>query len=113
MSILSDPEIHLEPDDLPEIPLPKGWSSLVLQAVLHSITLARIVILNAANWPNDKECDGLRLRVENDRLRAEVNLLKQELTIKDARFARLDARKRPEFLPTERLEILALKAARG
>jgi len=113
MSVLPDLEINLEPDELPAIPLPKGWSELTLQAVLHVITLARIVILNAANWPSDKECDGLHLRVENDRLRAEVNLLKQELSIKDARFARLDPRKRPDFLPTERLEILALKAIRG
>ena len=74
--ILPEPDILLDPTPTPEIPLPKGWSSLVLQAVLQTITLARIVILNAANWPNDRECDGLRLRVENDRLRAEVNLLK-------------------------------------
>jgi len=113
MSFLPEPDILLDPTPTPEIPLPKGWSALTLQAILHTITLARIVILNAACWPNDKECDGLRLRVENDRLLAEVNLLKQELAIKDARFARLDAKQRPEFLPTERLEILTLKAARG
>jgi len=113
MSVLPDLEINLEPDDLPTIPLPNGWSELTLQAVLHVITLARIVIINAANWPSDKECDGLRLRVENDRLRAEVNLLKHELAIKDARFTRLEPRKRPDFLPTARMEILALKAFRG
>ena len=49
MSVLPDLEINLEPDDLPAIPLPKGWSELTLQAVLHVITLARIVIINAAN----------------------------------------------------------------
>ncbi len=47
MSILSDPEIRLEPGDLPEIPLPKGWSELTLQAVLHVISLARIALLMA------------------------------------------------------------------
>jgi len=31
MNILPDPEINLEPNDLPEIPLPKGWTELTLQ----------------------------------------------------------------------------------
>jgi len=79
---LPEPDILLDPTPTPEIPLPKGWTSLVVQAVLQAIALARIVILNAANWPSDKECDGLRLRVENDRLRAEVIMLKQELVLK-------------------------------
>jgi len=87
MSILPEPAILLDPTPTPEIPLPKGWTELTLQAILHVIALARIVILNAANWPSDRACDGLRLRVENDRLRAEINLLKQELAIKDARIA--------------------------
>jgi len=111
--ILSDPDILLDPTPTPEIPLPKGWTELTLQAILHVITLARIVILNAANWPSDRECDGLRLRVENDRLRAEINLLKQELAIKDARFARLAPKKRSHYLPSERLEILMIRAVRG
>ena len=85
MSIFSDPEINLEPNDLPEIPLPKGWTELTLQAVLHVITLARIVLLNASVWPDGPECDTLRLRAENDRLKSEIALLKCELEIKDAR----------------------------
>ena len=48
MNILNDPDINLAPNDLPEIPLPKGWTELTLQAVLHVITLARIVLLNAS-----------------------------------------------------------------
>ena len=54
MSILPDPEINLAPDDLPEIPLPKGWTELTLQAVLHVITLAKIVLLNASVWPDGR-----------------------------------------------------------
>ena len=113
MSVLPEPDILLDPTPTPEIPLPKGWTELTLRAVLHVISLARIVILNAALWPNDRECDGLRLRVENARLRAEVNLLRQELAIKDARFARLAPKKRPHYLPSERLEILMIRAMRG
>jgi len=113
MSILPEPDILLDPTPTPEIPLPKGWTELTLQAIRHVIALVRIVILNAANWPLDRECNGLRLRVENNRLRAEINLLKQELAIKDARIARLDPKKRSHYLPSERLEILMIRAVRG
>jgi len=113
MSVLSDPEIRLEPGDLPEIPLPKGWSELTLHAVLHVISLARIALLNAYIWPDGPECDGLRLRAENDRLKSEIALLQLEINIKDARFARLEPKKRPHYLPHERLEILVVQATRG
>jgi DNA-binding transcriptional regulator YiaG len=55
----------------------------------------------------------LRLRVENDRLRSEIGLLQREIEIKDARFGRLDPKKRPHYLPSERLAILAIRAIRG
>jgi putative transposase len=69
--------------------------------------------MNARNWPDGYECDGLRLRADNDRLKCEIALLERELAIKDARFNRLDPKKRPEFLPSERLEILLVKTMRG
>ncbi len=112
-SVLSEPDILLDLPPTPEIPLPKGWTSLTLQTILHVIAFARIVILNASNWPDGGECDGLRLRVENNRLRSEVDMLKKELDIKDARFERLEPKKRPHYLPTERLEILLLRSMRG
>ena len=105
-----DPQLELQP--LPKIPLPQGWCDLTLIVLLQVVTLARLAILNARNWP-DAECDGLRLRADNDRLKCEVALLERELAIKDARFNRLAPKKRPEFLPTERLEILLIKAMRG
>jgi hypothetical protein len=37
------PQWELKP--LPKIPLPQGWSELVLLALLHVITLARLAIL--------------------------------------------------------------------
>ena len=110
--ILPEPDLLLDPTPLPEISLPKGWTELTLQAVLHVIALARIVILNASNWPGS-ECDGLRLRVENDRLKSEIALLQREIDLKDARFSRLEPKKRPHYLPSERLEILTIRAVRG
>ena len=64
-----EPQLELKP--LPKIPLPQGWSDLVLLALLHVVTLARLAIMNARNWP-DSECNGLQLRAENDRLKCEV-----------------------------------------
>ena len=113
MSFLPEPDILLDPPDLPEIPLPKGWSSLTLQTILHVIAFARIAFMNVANWPDGLECDGLRLRAENARLQGEVEMLKMELAVKDARFARLEPKKRPHFLPEERLAILGLRSMRG
>jgi hypothetical protein len=50
---------------------------------------------------------------ENDRLRSELALLREELRIKDARLGRIPARHRPHCPPPERLAILTLRAARG
>ena len=109
---MTDLKPNLEVESLPKIPLPQGWTELVLLALLHVVSLARIAILNARNWP-DAGCDGLRLRAENDRFMSEIALLERELAIKDARFNRLPAKKRPEYLPSERLEILLIKTMRG
>jgi hypothetical protein len=62
-------EPQLEQKPLPRIPLPQGWGDLVLLALLHVVTLARLAIMNARNWPDYSECDGLRLRADNDRLK--------------------------------------------
>jgi len=81
---MTDFEPQLEQQPLPKIPLPQGWSKLALLALLQIVTLARLAILNARNWPDNSECDGLRLRADNDRLKCEVALLERELCIKDA-----------------------------
>jgi putative transposase len=47
------------------------------------------------------------------RLTEEILLLKEELRLKDARMNRIPAQRRPHYLPTERLAILELRAARG
>jgi hypothetical protein len=37
--------------------------------------------------------------------------LQREIEIKDARFERIDPKKRPHYLPSERLAILAIRAS--
>jgi putative transposase len=48
-----------------------------------------------------------------ERLTEEILLLKEDLRLKDARMSRIPAQRRPHYLPTERLAILELRAARG
>ena len=55
----------------------------------------------------------MRLAAENDRLKQENQLLREEIRIKDARMAKIDPHRRPYYPPTERMAILELKAARG
>ncbi|MDR2439672.1 MAG: hypothetical protein LBE12_09940 [Planctomycetaceae bacterium] len=43
-TILPEPDIILDPPEVPEIPLPKNWMDYTLFAILHVIALVRIVI---------------------------------------------------------------------
>jgi putative transposase len=53
-----------------------------------------------------------RLQAELDRASTEIALLKEELSIKDARWRRLRSRRRPHYTPIQRMRILQVKAAR-
>jgi len=98
---------------LPDIPLPPGWARNVKSAVLHVISLAHFAIVATRGWAANSINARVRLTAENDQLKQEVQLLREELRIKDARLAKIDARHRPFYSPVERMAILELKAARG
>ena len=53
------------------------------------------------------------MAAENERLKQETELLREEIRIKDVRMARIDPRRRPYYRPTDRMAILELKAARA
>jgi len=55
----------------------------------------------------------LRREAEGDRLQQEIQLLREEIRIKDARMEQIEAHRRPHYPPTARLAILELRAARG
>ena len=96
-----------------DIPLPKRWPEHIKSAVLHSISLASMVFTSSRGWAA-KRADGLvRLQAELNETESEMALLKEELSIKDARFRRVHAHRRPYYRPIERMRILKLKAARG
>jgi putative transposase len=95
------------------IALPCHWKTCVKSSVVHAIGLALFGITAVRGWCANSPIARVQLASENERLNAELGLLREELRIKDARLARIPARNRPHYPPTERMAILALKAARG
>ena len=95
------------------IPLPKGWPRVVRSGVLHAIALASTALNVAWGKAASSRSPRYRQRAEVDRLRAEIALSKEELGLKDARWTRVPARRRPYYNPIQRMQILQLKAARG
>jgi transposase InsO family protein len=97
----------------PTVPLPKAWPRVAKSAIVHAVALAHFVVAHVRGWCADSPLRRVRLASEKERLLAEVAMLQEELRIKDARLARIPPRNRPHYPPTERLAVLALKAARG
>ena len=97
----------------PTIPMPKGWQRHVCSAVLHVISLAQYATAYTRSWAVDSMNGRMRLKAENDRLLQEFALQREESRIIGARLARIPAHRRPHYLPTERMAILQLRAARG
>jgi len=104
----------MSPIALPDsLPLPRGWPRRVRSAVVQVISLARTSLALSQGWASESMSPELRQQAEDDRLRQEIQLLREEIRIKDARMEQLDAHKRPHYPPTQRLAILELRAARG
>ena len=93
--------------------MPEGWPRRVRSAVIHAVSIARVSPSVARSGAEHHFDARIRLQAENDRLRQEVALLKEEIRIKDSRMERLPAQRRPYYPPIERLAILELRAARG
>jgi len=96
-----------------EIPLPKKWPEYIKSAVIHTISLASTVFTAAQGWAARRADRLVRLQSELEEARSEVALLREEMSIKDARFGRVHPHRRPYYRPIERMRILKLKAARG
>jgi DNA-binding transcriptional regulator YiaG len=95
------------------IPLPQGWPRRVKSAILHVIALAQYAVAHTRGWAFDGRVARLRRKAQNDQLKQKVALLTEEIRIKDARLKRVEPQKRPHYVPTERMAILELRAARG
>ena len=97
----------------PEFPAVSVWPKSVRSIVLHVLSMAHYAMAAARGWAANSINARVRLTAQNNGLKQEVELLREELRIKDARAARIPARHRPRYRPTERMAILELKAIRS
>ncbi len=85
---------------MPKLPIPSGWNQRIQSAILQAISLSRhcfvTIVARMANSPKDAD----RILAENERLRHEVESLREELRLKDARMARVPSPRRPHYSPT-------------
>ncbi len=77
----------------PRISLPKSWPRHVKSAVLHVISLAHFAIVRARGRAEGSGGSQYRFWAENERLRDECTLLREELRIKDLRMAQIPPKK--------------------
>ncbi len=95
------------------IPLPRGWTKRVKSALIQSVSLAATALTLAHGRASSSRSPRKRMTAALDRANTEIALLKEELDIKDDRRSRLPSRRRPYYVPVQRMRILQLKAARG
>jgi len=98
---------------LSSVPLPPSWPDHVKSAFLNALGMAHLGMTCVRGWCANSPVTQVGLKADNERLRSEVELLRQEMRIKDARMGRIPARHRPRYAPADRLAILELKASRG
>ncbi|MBI2442070.1 MAG: hypothetical protein HYV35_11960, partial [Lentisphaerae bacterium] len=96
-----------------DIPLPKTWSKNLKIAMINVISLAHAAITFSRSWCADSPIRCVQLSGKLNQARQEIALLREEKRIKDGRTVRIPPHHRPFYPPTERMAILALKAARG
>ena len=80
-------------------PLPSCWNDSVRSGMLHVISLAQFAAAHTRGWAANSVNARIRLKGENDRLQEEVQLLREEIRIKDARLEHVPASRRPHYPP--------------
>jgi hypothetical protein len=79
------------------LPLPKGWPAVARRAILHALSLSAAAFnLDLARWLENPMPEA-RERTEARRVRAEIELLTEELRVKDARSAATDPHRRAHY----------------
>ncbi len=101
------------PARIHSLPLPRDWPRRVRAAIVQAVSLARASLALTHGWASESLNAELRRQADEDRLRQEVQLLSEEIRIKDARMEQLEPQRRPHYPPTERLAALQLRAIRG
>jgi putative transposase len=93
--------------------LPKDWTRSIQAALVHVMALAHYAMVSTRSWAADSANARVRLTAKANTLEQEVELLREELRIKDGRLNRIPPQRRPYYAPTERLAILELRASRS
>ena len=88
---------------------PRGWKKRVKRILLNVISIGRVCTVAIEAEDAVSSDSTTRCSVEVDGLRREVQLFREELGLKDARMARIPARRRPHYSPMDRMRILELK----
>ena len=96
--------------DFESLPLPKDWTANVQHSVLNVIGIVRIAMLAGREFLIQEDKPYV---AHIHRLESEVAMQREELRINGARTSRIDPHQRPQYLPTERMAILELRAMRG
>ena len=84
----------------PPIPLLTGWPDHIRSAMLHVFSLARLACGSARGWAAKQINTRLQLKAELGRCYEEIDQLREEIRIKDARMARIPARRRASCAAT-------------
>ena len=71
------------------LPLPRAWPRRVRSAVIQVISLARTSLALTQGWASESMNPGLRQQAK-DRLRQEIQLLREEIRIKAARMEQIE-----------------------
>ena len=96
-----------------DIPLPKSWPKYIKSAMIYVVSLAHVAMTYSRGWAANSMIRRVQLSAELDEAQNESSLLREEMRIKDARMGRIPVKKRPFYVPVERMAILELRAARG
>ena len=94
------------------LPVPRQWTKHIKSAFIHTISLASATFTSTCALASKRKATVTRLKAELAQAYQEIALLQMEMQIKDDRFRRISAHRRPYYTPIQRLQILKLKTAR-
>lgn len=94
-------------------PVPRQWSKHIKSAFIHTISLASTAFTSTCALASKRRATVTRLKAELAQAYQKIALLREEMQIKDDRFHRISAHRRPYYTPIQRMQILKLRAARG
>jgi hypothetical protein len=94
-------------------PQHQTWSKAAHRSVLHAISVAATALTHAWSRAASSRQALTGRAAQADRLRTEIALLSEELSLKDERWGRIHPHRRPHYGPVQRMRILELCTARG